>query len=241
MNIKKKYYQLKKHLFPSYFTSENMVNYLKEMGIQIGKHVRFYRPTSIIIDETRPCLLKIGDYCKLTSGVIILTHDYSRSVLRRVYGEIIGEAKPTVIGKNVFIGMNSIILMGSRIGDNVIIGAGSVVSRNVPDNSVVAGNPAHVIMTLEEFYKKRKAQYVDEAKEYTILFKEKYRRAPNINELGAFFPLFFPRDREALINKQIFTNLGGDNQSEIIDDFMKTSPLFIDYDSFISYALSIDK
>ena len=46
------------------------------------------------------------------------------------------------IGDNVFIGMNSIILMGSHIGNNVIIGAGSVVSGNIPDNSVVGGGPS---------------------------------------------------------------------------------------------------
>ncbi len=55
------------------------------------------------------------------------------------------------VGNNVFIGNNSILLPGVIIGDNYIIGAGSVVSKNVPENSVVAGNPAKVIMSFSEY------------------------------------------------------------------------------------------
>ena len=96
-------------------------------GFEIGEGTIFYSPKTIVIDRQRPWMLKIGKYCKITRGVTILTHDYSRSVLRRVYGEIIGEARMTTIGDNVFIGVNSTILMGAQIGNNVIIGAGSVV------------------------------------------------------------------------------------------------------------------
>ena len=49
------------------------------------------------------------------------------------------------------VGMKSIILMGSQIGNNVIIGAGAVVSGNIPDNVVVAGNPAKVVCTLDDY------------------------------------------------------------------------------------------
>lgn len=58
-------------------------------------------------------------------------------------------AKPVKIGKNVFIGCNSLILKGVTIGDNSVIGAGSVVAKDVPSNSVVAGNPAKVIKELK--------------------------------------------------------------------------------------------
>ena len=127
---------------------------LKNGGGEIGKNIAWFSD-DITIDESRPYLLHIGDYCKITKGCIILTHDYSLSVMRRVYGEWIGEGKETYIGDNCFIGMNSIILMGAHIGNNCIVGAGSVVHGSFPDNVVIAGNPARVICTLQEHYEKR--------------------------------------------------------------------------------------
>ena len=58
-------------------------------GFEIGEGTIFYSPQTIHIDRQRPWMLKIGKYCKITLGCTILTHDYSRSVLRRAYGEII--------------------------------------------------------------------------------------------------------------------------------------------------------
>ena len=103
---------------------------------------------------------------KITQGVVIITHDYSRSVLRRVYGQIIGDGAPVHIGNNVFIGINSIILMGTELGDNTIVGAGSVVKGKFPSNVVIAGCPARVVCTLDIFHEKRKEKTIIEAKEY---------------------------------------------------------------------------
>ena len=72
-------------------------------------------------------MLRIGNNVRITHGVQILTHDYSKSVLETKFGENIGEGAETIIGNNVFIGMESILLMGSHVGNNVIIGAGGVV------------------------------------------------------------------------------------------------------------------
>ena len=85
-----------------------------------------------------------------------MTHGYDWSVLKGKYGEICGSAGKVKIGNNVFIGMQATILKGVTIGNNVIIGANSLVNKNVPDNTVVAGNPAKVIMTIDEYYEKRK-------------------------------------------------------------------------------------
>ena len=161
--VKIKYKFLRK-FFPSFVSSKLFVNYLKSEGISIGKKTKFFDPKSTFVDVERPWLLHIGEYCKITKGVIILVHDYSRSVLRRKYGEILGECKETFIGDNVFIGMNSIVLMGSHIGNNCIIGAGSVVSGCFQDDVVLAGNPARIICSLDDYYKKRKSSYVEEGK-----------------------------------------------------------------------------
>lgn len=58
------------------------------------------------------------------------------------------KTKPVVIGKNVFIGCNSIILKGTVLGDNCVVGAGSVVSGTYEPSSVIAGNPAKVVKKL---------------------------------------------------------------------------------------------
>ena len=62
------------------------------------------------------------------------------------------------IGNNVFVGSDVIILPNCKIGDNVIVGAGSLITKDVPDNSVVAGIPARVIETFETFANKRKGE-----------------------------------------------------------------------------------
>ena len=76
-----------------------------------------------------------------------------------MYHEVIGSSGKVKIGNNVFVGANSTILKGVSIGNNVIIGANSLVNKEVPDNVVIAGNPARVIMSIEEYYQKEKRVY----------------------------------------------------------------------------------
>lgn len=206
---------------------------LQKEGIEVGSHTIFYDPLSQTIDRERPWMLKIGDYCKITKGTTILTHDYSRSVLRRVYGDVIGESGITIIGDNVFIGMNSIILMGAHIGSNVIVGAGSVVSGTIPDNCVIAGNPARVIRSLEQHYNIRKKKSLEEAKIYCKSFYEAYGRYPSIVEMNAFFPLYMKRDRNVLDKSGVNYHMNGDCSDEIMEAFLKTDPVYADYEDFL--------
>lgn len=76
----------------------------------------------------------IGDYTRITGGVLIMAHDECRKLKVN-----------TRIGNKCFIGARSIIMPGVTIGNEVIVGAGSVVTKDVPDNSIVAGNPARII------------------------------------------------------------------------------------------------
>jgi carbonic anhydrase/acetyltransferase-like protein (isoleucine patch superfamily) len=236
MDLKRKYLRVKQRLFPEIITSRDMLYLLRSAGVPIGKGTIFYHPGRTMVDASRPCLLEIGEYCKITSGVIILTHDYSRSVLRRAYGELVGEGAKTVIGDNVFIGMNAIILMGSHIGSNVIVGAGSVVSGSIPDNVVIAGNPARIIRTLGEYNAIRRKRSMEEAVAYVRHFEARYKRKPTIKEMDPFYCLFLPRD-QALIDKyQISFTLGGDNTEEVKRAFMNSKPIFDGYEAFLSFC-----
>jgi acetyltransferase-like isoleucine patch superfamily enzyme len=87
-----------------------------------------------IIDKTNPSGIYIGEYSFVARGAMILAHDYSRR--RRM---------DTRIGNYCFIGVNSVVLPGVNIGNHCIIGAGAIVTKDVPDNCIVAGNPARII------------------------------------------------------------------------------------------------
>lgn len=178
---------LKRVLFPNTYSSAAYIRYLQKKGVKIGDNCYIWSPNHTFIDTQRPETLTIGDYCKITQGVIILSHDYSISVAKRKYHEHIGNMGHTVIGDNVFIGMNAIILMGSRIGNNCIVGDGAVVSGSFPDDSVIVGNPARVVCSLEQYYLKHKTKEYEKAKEYYCLFKQRHKRAPSIEEMGNDF------------------------------------------------------
>ncbi len=125
---------------------------LVQRGLKVGDN--FQRLGGIIIDDSHCWLITIGDNVTLAPRVHILAHDASTK-LATGYTRI-GLVN---IGNNVFVGAESIILPGVTIGNNVVIGAGSVVTRDIPDNSVVAGNPAKVLGNYDE-YIARKSQEI---------------------------------------------------------------------------------
>ena len=90
----------------------------------------------------------IGDYCMIGPNTLITTvgHPLTASGRRMK----LAQAKPVSIGNDVWIGGNCVILPGINIGNNVIIAAGSVVTKDVPDNTLVAGIPAKKLRELKE-------------------------------------------------------------------------------------------
>ena len=111
-------------------------------------------------------MIKIGDRTTISSNTILLTHDYSLTNALRAVGEQlptdVGVIRPIYIGNNCFIGMNVVVLPGTVVEDNVIVGAGSVIRGHLESNSVYIGNPAKRIMSIEEYQSKIKS------KNYTI-------------------------------------------------------------------------
>jgi acetyltransferase-like isoleucine patch superfamily enzyme len=121
-------------------SEESRNNYLRRQGVKIGKNCKVHT----VSFSTEPYLVQIGDNARITSGTIFITHDGGVNCF---HGEIGGGIFGRItIGNNVFIGTNCIILLNTTIGNNCIIGAGSVVRGQFPDDSVIVGNPAKVIM-----------------------------------------------------------------------------------------------
>jgi maltose O-acetyltransferase len=124
--------------------------YLKRLivrGFQIGEN--FDMESGCNIDAGFPWLIKIGNNVTLASDVYILAHDAST---KNAIG--ISKCGNVKIGDNVFIGAKTVVLPNVTIGNNVIIGANSCVTHDVASNSVVAGNPAIKIMEYSEFVDK---------------------------------------------------------------------------------------
>ena len=205
--------------------------------MKIGENCKFFDPDSNVIDTQRPYLLEIGDSCKITHGVIIETHDFSYSVLRIAYGDLLCKNGAVRIGNNTFIGMNAIILPGVTIGDNCVIGAGSVVTRDVPNNTVWGGNPAKQICTLEEYYFKRKMAVRENAFEVAKAYYGRNGHYPTIEEMGQYFPLYVEQDRKALEENGIVPHLSGDDTEKVIEDFLTRDSLreFENFDEFLKY------
>lgn len=104
----------------------------KLYGMHIDKSARISYGAKL--DKTNPRGIHIGEESYIASGAIVFTHDFCRSI-----------HKDTYIGKRCFIGANAIIMCGIKIGDEVIVGSGAIVTKDVPSNCIVAGNPARII------------------------------------------------------------------------------------------------
>jgi maltose O-acetyltransferase len=120
------------------------VDRLRDAGLQLGAGVFVGGRT--VFDPDFPFLISIGDETVIGPEAMILAHDAST---RRQIGY--SRVAPVTIGRRAFVGARVIVLPGVTIGDDAIVGAGSVVRRNVAPGAVVAGNPARVIGTTREY------------------------------------------------------------------------------------------
>ena len=179
-------------------SNKDYLNYPRNKGAKIGTGVYLYSPNHTHIDVQFPWMLEIGNEVRITTGVTILNHDYSWSVWKALTGELVGGVGKVKIGNNVFIGINATIQMNTDIGDNVIIGAGSIMSGKVESNSVYAGNPACKIMSLAGYMEKRKKRELEDAKEISRNYYERFQKKPPQEILPAYSWLFESDDNSLI-------------------------------------------
>lgn len=135
------------------------IDLFRKMGVRIGKDCRI---VGRIDFGSEPYLIRIGDGVIISSDVTLLTHDGAVGLFRKEYPGMNAYA-PLKIGNRVFIGNGTTILPGVTIGDDVVIGACSLVTKDIPSGSVAAGVPARVIRTTEEYKQNclKRADFVD--------------------------------------------------------------------------------
>ncbi len=122
---------------------------LKKMGMRLGKGTNL--PTSTWIDTSHCFLISIGDNCGFGEYCIILAHDAMPNEF--LDATRIGRV---IIHESCHFGAGTVILPGVEIGPRSIVGANSVITRDIPPNTVAAGNPAKVIMSLDDYLEKHR-------------------------------------------------------------------------------------
>ena len=116
-------------------------------GVKIGKHV--YLGLGVYIDNVYPHLVVIGDYVTIALNTMIFCHSNPSMSIEIKMNYYPRKVAPVTIKTGAWIGAGCIILAGITIGENAVVGAGSVVTKDVEPYTVVAGNPAKLIRKLE--------------------------------------------------------------------------------------------
>lgn len=202
-----------------YYTSssERYIKYLRKRGVKIGLGCIFRDVKTSRIDITRPSLVEIGNNVDMNHNFQIMTHDWASGVFRNVFHNILPSSGKVKIGNNIYFGTDVIVLKGVTIGDNCVIAAGSIITKDIPANSVAAGVPAKVICTLEEYYEKRKVACIEEAFEYARSIQERFNRKPVISDFWEEFPLFVEGEENLFDRQLIIRQLGGGGEFQYLE------------------------
>lgn len=220
----------------SFRTSKGAIDYYRSKGVVIGEGCVLRHPKSSRIDIQRPELITIGNNVDMNMNFQIMTHDWGSLVFRSKYHDFINSTGKVTIGNNVYFGTNVIILKGVSIGDNCIIGAGSIVTKSIPANSVATGVPCRVISSMDVYYECRKNKALAEAVERVLCFRNRFGRNPLPKELREEFIYYVSKHNvekyEALgvpIRKQL---------AEAYEDWLDKheTNYFSDFNSFIEYC-----
>ena len=167
-----------------------LLTILKQIKRRLKGSLKIAKEDGMVVEEgvsvlggvnfgSEPYLITLRKNCRITSDVVFVTHDGGTWVFRNhweKYKNVIKYGKIEV-GEEAFIGTRSIIMPGVKIGKHAVVGAGSVVTKDVPDYTVVAGVPAKIICTTQEYAEKclagmptdfDKAAYDEDKKRYLL-------------------------------------------------------------------------
>lgn len=134
------------------YIKKDTTKFARMLGVRVGEHGQILTDP-VKAFGTEPWLVTLGDHVDVTADVQFLTHEGGIWVARGLKKELNEYDKfaPIKVGNNVMIGIRSIIMPGVTIGDNVIIAANSIVTKDVPSNSIIGGMPAKKISDLDKF------------------------------------------------------------------------------------------
>lgn len=154
------------------------ISYFRSLGVKIGENVSLITPPNV---SSEPYLISIGNNTTISFEVAFITHDAATRVIRNLPD---GDSETVIygtieVGMNCFIGARTTILPNVKIGDNTIIGAGSLVNKDIPANCVAAGNPCRVICTLDEYREKHRDDFL-----YMVSLPYEEKKAYLINKFG---------------------------------------------------------
>lgn len=149
-------YKIMNTIYNMIFAKLNHVGYAKKIGVNLGENVKIYgNPYSMF--STEPWCITLGSNVHITREVLFVTHDGGTLLFRDKVPDL-EITKPIKVGNNVYIGVRTIIMPGVTIGNNVIIAAGSIVTKDVPDNVVYGGVPAKIIKPISDYFEKIKIE-----------------------------------------------------------------------------------
>ncbi len=134
------------------------VKYAKSLGVVMKGHVTIYG-SSYKMFSAEPYLVTLGDNVYISLDAKFICHDGAVLPFRKDIPDL-DITKRITVGNNVFIGLGALILPGVTIGNNCVVGAYSVVTKDVPDGSIVAGNPAKIVKTISDYLEKAQQESI---------------------------------------------------------------------------------
>lgn len=137
------------YLADAWLARADPAGFARRQGVVMNGEVHIYGSSRTMFGS-EPFLITLGDNVHICAEVWFITHDGSTLPSRKLRPTL-EVAAPITVGDNSFIGCRAMILPGAHIGRNCIVGAGSVVTKPVPDGCVVAGNPAKVVRRQTEW------------------------------------------------------------------------------------------